>query len=1517
MEKQGLYDPGAERAACGLGFVAHVRGAASHSIVAQGLELLENMAHRGAEGCDPETGDGAGVLLQVPHDFFDAEAARLGVRLPARGNYAVGVFFLPPNAGERQACELEVTRVLGEEGCLVLCWRDVPVNPAAMGNTPRPVIRQAIVVSTKPTRGARGFERQLYIARRQVENAIGQRGGFHVVSLSSQTVVYKGMFKALQLRPFYPDLQDPTLASAIALVHARFSTNTTPSWSRAHPYRFICHNGEINTLRGNLNWMRVRESCVKSPLFGEDINKVFPIIQEEQSDTACLDNAVEFLVRGGRSLPHAMAMLIPEAWEGNAELDLDRRGFYEFHNAMMEAWDGPALVTFSDGRLVGGVLDRNGLRPARYLVTTDERVVLASEAGALDVPADMIASKGRIRPGKMFLVDTVAGRVLEDEDIKKDLAARRPYRAWVTANRVGIDELPEPLDLAQPDHASLREQQAAFGYSIEELAMVLTPMATKGEEPVGSMGNDTPLAVLSTEPQLLFSYFKQLFAQVTNPPIDPIREQLVMSLSVNIGPRVNVLGERPASARRIRVRGPILTNAQLAKIRAIVDPSFKCKVLPMLFAAAGGGRAMQLALESLCRKAAQAVREGCTILVLSDRGISAAWAPIPSLLATAAVHHHLVREGLRTEVGLIVETGEARDVTHVALLIGYGAGTVNPYLAFETLVDLVRERRLPDSIDEATAEAKYIKGLEKGLLKILSKMGISTIQSYCGAQVFEAIGLGPRLVERYFTGTASRIGGIEVLEVAEEVLQRHRRAFEECGFGDRLELGGRFHYRNQGEHHNWNPRTISTLQHAVRSNSRERYQDFAREVNDEVRPSTLRGLMEFVEREPIALEAVEPTTRIVRRFATGAMSFGSLSKEAHETLALAMNNLGGRSNSGEGGEEAERYHTVRASAIKQVASGRFGVTTAYLMSAREIQIKMAQGAKPGEGGQLPGHKVDDVIARTRYATPGVSLISPPPHHDIYSIEDLAQLIFDLKNVNPAAMVSVKLVAELGVGTIAAGVAKARADLILISGDSGGTGASPLSSIAHAGIPWELGLADTQQSLVHNDLRGRVRLQTDGQLKTGRDVVVAALLGAEEFGFSTAPLIAQGCIMMRQCHLNTCPVGIATQDPVLRQRFQGLPEHVINYFFFVAEEVRQYMAQLGFSTMDEMVGRSDVLRMRDMSAHWKARTLDLSALLHYPQVPDGVARRNVQAQVHPIADVLDRTLIEAARPALERGRRVHRKFPIRNGHRAVGAMLSGEIVKRNGAAGLPAGTIRFTFTGSAGQSFGAFAAAGLTMTVEGEANDFFGKGLSGGRLIVVPPKDAAYNRETNIAVGNVALYGATSGDVFIHGAAGERFAVRNSGAVAVVEGVGDHGCEYMTGGVVVVLGATGRNFAAGMSGGVAFVMDDDGVFDQRCNKGLVEVAAIEEPGDLALLRKLIERHERLTGSARARRTLRHWEAALACCVRVMPIEYKKVLESRQATKERHGRVERSVERPARIAAAAGERADVGLARALPA
>ncbi|AHG89885.1 ferredoxin-dependent glutamate synthase [Gemmatirosa kalamazoonensis] len=1496
-ERQGLYDPRFEHDACGIGFVAHVGGVASHDVVAQALRLLGNMAHRGGAGCDPCTGDGAGVLLQLPHALLAASMEPHGVTLPAPGRYGVGMLFLPQDEAERHACELVLEQVVAEEGCAVLGWRDVPCAAEHIGDVARrsaPVIRQ-VFVDARRHLGRRAFERRLYIIRRQVENALGARGGFYVASLSSRTVVYKGLVTPAQLPLFYTDLADPRLASALALVHSRFSTNTFPTWARAHPYRFLCHNGEINTLRGNQNWMRVREGNMRPGRFGDDLQKLYPLVGEDQSDSACVDNVLEFLVQGGRSLPHAMMMLVPEAWEGNRQMDLDRRGFYEFHSAMMEAWDGPAAIAFTDGRRIGATLDRNGLRPGRWLVTDDDVVVLASEAGALDVPPQRVKQQGRLQPGRMFLVDTGAGRVITDDEIKRRVASRRPYRAWVATNRVGIDELPEPLALPQPDAAALRERQAAFGYTAEELRMVLAPMATSGEEPTGSMGSDTPLAVLSERPQLLFRYFRQLFAQVTNPPIDPIREQLVMSLATNIGPRANLHGEHPAQARRVRVKGPVLTNAQLDKIANIVDHRFRAKTLRMLFPASGGARALAQAVEALCRQAAQAIREGHTLLILSDRGVSADWAPIPSLLATSAVHHHLIREKLRTEAGLIVQTGEAREVAHFALLIGYGAGTVNPYLAFETLTDLARGGQLPEGLDEAAAHAKYIKAVEKGLLKILSKMGISTVQSYCGAQIFEALGLGPRLVERHFTGTPSRIGGIEMPEVAEETLRRHAAAFGQLDT-PMLEPGGEYHWRVQGEHHHWNPRTVAALQHAATERSAEKYERFAELANAEAARTTVRGLLDFAEREPVPLDDVEPAANIVRRFVTGAMSFGSLSKEAHEMLAHAMNRIGGRSNSGEGGEEPERYGTERNSAIKQVASARFGVTAEYLVNARELQIKIAQGAKPGEGGQLPGHKVDATIARTRYATPGVTLISPPPHHDIYSIEDLAQLVFDLKNVNPRAAVSVKLVAEVGVGTVAAGVAKARADLIVISGDSGGTGASPLSSIKHAGIPWELGLAEAHQTLVLNDLRGRVRLQTDGQLKTGRDVVVAALLGAEEFGFATAPLVVGGCVMMRKCHLNTCPVGIATQDPVLRAKFKGQPDHVVEYFFFVAEEARRIMARLGFRRMDDMIGRTDALRPADLDDHWKARTLDLSPLLFQPAVAPDAARRYACESVDLLVGALDHELIAAAGPALESRAPVRASFDIRNRDRSVGAMLSGEIARRLGGAGLPADTIRFHFTGSAGQSFGAFCASGVTLVLDGEANDHVGKGLSGGRLVVRAPSDAGFDPATATLVGNVALYGATGGELYVAGGAGERFAVRNSGAVAVVEGVGDHGCEYMTGGVVVVLGGTGRNFAAGMSGGVAFVLDDDGTLAGRCNLALVELEPAARKSDLALVRRLVRQHLRHTGSQRARRILQDWDAVSARFVRVMPTEYRRVLEQR----EREAREGRERERRARTA-----------------
>jgi glutamate synthase (NADPH/NADH) large chain len=1493
--KQGLYDPLYEKEACGIGFVVNVKGNKSHEIVRKGLEVLENLAHRGAVGCDPCTGDGAGVLIQVPHEFLKRACGEIDVRLPGAGEYGVGMAFLPMDSTQRHLCETLISRIIQEEGQRLLGWRDVPAKNTHLGEIARssqPYIRQFFIA--RDILNEAQFERKLYVIRKRIENAIlssaiEDRASFYINSLSSYTIVYKGLLLPYQIPLFYPDLADPSVVSALAMVHSRFSTNTFPTWPRAHPYRYVCHNGEINTLKGNINWMQARQGRLASELFGDDIQKLYPIIYEDQSDSACFDNALEFLVMGGRSLPHAVMMLIPEAWAGNPDMDLDRRGFYEYHSAMMEPWDGPAAILFTDGKLIGATLDRNGLRPCRYLVTHDDLAVVASEAGVLSFRPEEVLTKGRLKPGRMFLVDTVSGRIIDDDEIKADIASRKPYRQWVMTNRINIEDLPEPLNVLQPDHATLRQRQQAFGYSIEELKMVISPMAVTGEEAIGSMGTDTPLAVLSDSPQLLFKYFKQLFAQVTNPPIDPIREQLVMSLVTNIGPKANLLSETPESCRRIRISQPILTNADLEKIRTIADGYFKTKTLSMLFPVAKGSKGLAGAVEELCRQASEAIREGYKFVILSDRGMNTEWAPIPSLLGISAVHHHLIRECTRTEVGLIVESGEARDVHHFACLIGYGVGSINPYLAFETMTDLVREAYLPEGIDEATAYAKYIKAINKGLLKIFSKMGISTVQSYCGAQIFEAIGLNHDLIDRYFTGTPSRIGGIGIEELAEETLRRHSVAY---GLGPlrQLEIGGEYHYRVQGQHHNWNPDTISKLQHATRTNSYDTYKEFSNLVNDESKThSNLRGLFELKTMpKPIPIADVEPASEIVKRFNTGAMSFGALSKEAHETLAVAMNRIGGKSNTGEGGEDPERFIPLpngdsKNSAIKQVASARFGVTTHYLINARELQIKMAQGSKPGEGGQLPGHKVDETIARLRYATPGVQLISPPPHHDIYSIEDLAQLIYDLKTANPNAAISVKLVAEVGVGTVAAGVAKARADKILISGDSGGTGASPLSSIKYAGIPWELGLAETQQTLVLNNLRGRSRIETDGQLKTGRDVVVAALLGAEEFGFATAPLIVEGCIMMRKCHLNTCPVGIATHDPALRKQFAGQPEHVVNYFFFVAEEVRELMAQLGFRKFNEMIGRVDKIRARKAIDHWKARGLDLTNLLTKPDVSPDIPTYCVEQQDHGLQGAMDYTLIDLARPALESKQRVEVSLPIRNIHRTVGAMLSGEIAKRYGLEGLPPDTIHFKFSGTAGQSFGAWLANGVTLELEGESNDYVAKGMSGGRIVIYPPKGSNFIPEETIIIGNVALYGAIAGEVYIYGMAGERFAVRNSGVHAVVEGVGDHGCEYMTGGVVVVLGKTGRNFAAGMSGGVAFVLNEDGRFEHRCNLSMVELEPVRDKADQALLKGLIERHARYTGSAKAKKLLSQWETVLPKFVRVISVEYKKVLAQRKAQK----------------------------------
>ena len=1490
--KQGLYDPAFEKDGCGIGFVANIKGAKSHDIVRKGLAVLDHLFHRGAQGCDPCTGDGAGILLQVPHAFLQPAADDVGVKLPGAGEYGVGMVFLPPAETDRTSCERLFERTIAEEGLRCLGWRTVPVNSQAIGPQARqtePVIRQVFIARDHFDEGK--FERTLYIIRKRVEkavreSAIHERQYFYIPSLSGRTIVYKGLLLPYQMPQYYLDLNDSSLTSALALIHSRFSTNTFPTWPLAHPYRYICHNGEINTLKGNVNWMRARQGRLQSELFGSDVQKLFPIVYEQQSDSACLDNAVEFLVMGGRSLPHAMMMLIPEPWVGNPQMDLDRRGFYEYHAAMMEPWDGPAAVCFTDGKLIGATLDRNGLRPCRYQVTTDDVVVLASEAGVLPAAPKEIRQKGRLQPGRMFLVDTAQGRLLDDEEIKADIVGRKPYRSWVTQYRISLDELPEPLNVPQPDHPTIRQRQQAFGYTVEELKMVLTPMVVAGEEPVSSMGTDTPLAVLSERPQLLFKYFKQLFAQVTNPPIDPIREQLVMSLVTNIGPKPNVMEEAPESCRRIKVQQPILTNAELEKIREIADPHFKSKTLRMLFRVTDGPEGLGTAVDDLCQQASQAIRDGYKFLILSDRGVNEEWAPISSLLGVSAVHHHLIRECTRTEVGLILETGEPRDVHQFACLIGYGAGTINPYLVFETLLDMERDGYLPEGIDATTAGTKFIKAINKGLLKIFSKMGISTVQSYCGAQIFEAIGLNHHLIDRYFTGTASRLEGIGIRVIGEETLRRHTMAYRPAAI-HQLDFGGEIHYRIQGEHHNWNPETIYRLQHATRSNDPKTFKEFSAMVNDESkRRSNIRGLLELVTLpQPIPLDEVEPAAQIVKRFTTGAMSFGAISKEAHETLAIAMNRIGGKSNTGEGGEDPERFVPLpngdsKNSAIKQVASARFGVTTDYMVHAKELQIKMAQGAKPGEGGQLPGHKVDETIARLRYATPGVQLISPPPHHDIYSIEDLAQLIYDLKNANPEADISVKLVAEVGVGTVAAGVAKAKADKVLISGDSGGTGASPLSSIKYGGIPWELGLAETQQTLVLNNLRGRIKVETDGQMKTGRDVIIATLLGAEEFGFSTAPLIAEGCIMMRKCHLNTCPVGIATHDPALRAKFTGQPEHVVNYFFFVAEEVRELMAALGFRKFEEMIGRTDKLKAQPAIDHWKAKGLDLSAILHQPTVHPSVARSCQEKQDHGLSNALDWKLIELCKPALERQQPVRLDLPIRNVNRTVGTILSSAIAKRYRLEGLPPDTIHLKFTGSAGQSFGAFLARGVTLELEGESNDYLGKGLCGGRIIVYPPKDSTFVPEETILIGNTSLYGATQGEAYFYGTAGERFAVRNSGARAVIEGTGDHGCEYMTGGIVVVLGKTGRNFAAGMSGGIAFILNEDGKFEQRCNMGMVELEKVSGK-DKTLLHEMIESHYRYTGSRKAKTILDASDLMLRKFVKIMPIDYKRVLAERKA------------------------------------
>jgi glutamate synthase (NADPH/NADH) large chain len=1496
----GLYDPQYEHDSCGVGFVAHIQGEKSHAIIEKALQALENLQHRGACGCDPETGDGAGILLQIPHAFFQARLAIQGVTLPPVGHYGVGMLFLPSNPEERARYEAAFERVVAEEGQSVLAWRNVPVDSRQIGplaRTVEPVIRQIFIRRSADIAEEAAFERKLFLIRRRVQNAIvamklAQEGFCYVNSLSCRTVVYKGLLLADKIALYYADLRDPRVVSALALVHQRFSTNTFPTWDLAHPFRYLAHNGEINTLRGNRNWMRAREKQLRSELFGDDLPNLFPLVNKSGSDSATLDNALEFLVLGGRSLPHAMMMLIPEAWSSDDRMDPDKRAFYEYHACLMEPWDGPAAVAFTDGKSIGAVLDRNGLRPARYLVTDDDLVIMASETGVLEIDPARVRHKGRLQPGKIFLVDTEQGRIISDDEIKKTICTQQPYRRWLAENRVEMGALPQPPHVHAPDHDTILTRQQAFGYTLEDIRILILPMATSGEQPLGSMGTDTPIAVLSRRPQLLYNYFKQLFAQVTNPPIDPIREELVMSLVDYIGRDGNLLDESAQHCRQLKIDSPILANVDLEKIRHIDAPGFRARTLSMLFPVEGEN-SLERAVEDLGHAASRAVAEGCSFIILSDRGMDAKTAPIPSLLATSAVHHHLVREGTRTQVGLIVESGEAREVQHFALLVGYGASAINPYLAFETLADMKRQEMLPADLTVEEAEEHFIKAVSKGLLKTFAKMGISTLQSYRGAQIFEAIGLGREMVEKYFTGTPSRLDGVGLDVIQKEALSRHAFAYPPVHIPESLDLdpGGQYQWRRFGEHHQYNPDTVAKLQHAVRTESYPTFQEFTRAANDASEHlSTLRGLLKFRPRTPIPIDAVEPAREIVKRFVTGAMSLGSISREAHETLAIAMNRIGGKSNTGEGGEDPVRYipdanGDSRRSAIKQVASARFGVTTHYLVNADELQIKMAQGAKPGEGGELPGHKVDKYIARVRHTTPGVTLVSPPPHHDIYSIEDLAQLIFDLKNVNPKARISVKLVAEVGVGTVAAGVSKAHADHVLISGYDGGTGASPVSSIKHAGIPWEMGLAETQQVLVANDLRSRITVQTDGQLKTGRDVAIAALLGAEEFGFSSAPLVALGCIMMRVCHLGTCPVGIATQDPVLRARFDGQPESVVNFFFFVAQELREIMAELGFRTVAEMVGRKDCLDIEDAVGHWKAHGLDLRPILTMPDVPKTVAHRCVTQQDHGLEAAIDFELIELAKEALEHGTPVTIEMPIYNRNRTVGAMLSGRIATKYGQEGLPEDTIRVNFRGSAGQSFGAFLANGVSLTLEGDANDYLGKGISGGRIVVYPPRESPFDPAENILAGNTLLYGATGGEVYLRGVVGERFAVRNSGALAVVEGTGDHGCEYMTGGVVVVLGRTGRNFAAGMSGGEAFVWDPDGDFHHRCNlnHGLTELEPVDAPHDRELLRTLIESHQRCTLSDRAATLLQNWETSVTQFVKVVSVEYRRAQAEQEAEK----------------------------------
>ena len=1549
-QKQGLYDPKNEHDACGVGFVAHVKGRKSHEIVSQGLEILKNLDHRGAVGADPLQGDGAGILIQVPDALYREDMASRGIELPPAGEYGVGMVFMPKEIASRLACEAEIERAIRAEGQVLLGWRDVPVS-AEMPMSPavkakEPVIRQVFIGRGRDIMVTDALERKLYVIRRRAANAImalelEHAKEFYMVSMSARTVNYKGLLLATQVGEYFEDLVDARATSALALVHQRFSTNTFPKWSLSHPFRMIAHNGEINTLRGNYNWMRARENGVASPLLGADLDKIWPVIYPGQSDSAAFDNALELLVMSGYSMAHAVMMMIPEAWESHTLMDERRRAFYEYHAAMMEPWDGPAAVAFTDGRQIGATLDRNGLRPARYLVTDDDMVVMASESGVLPIPESRIVKKWRLQPGKMFLIDMDQGRIIDDRELKESLSAAKPYQEWIRKINIKLDDLESPEAAATAaERASLLDRQQAFGFTQEDIKFILEPMARAGEEATGSMGNDSPLAVLSGREKPLYNYFRQLFAQVTNPPIDPIREQLVMSLVSFIGPRPNLLEINEINPPyRLEVGQPVLDFAGMATIRNIArytNNKFRSAELDVCYPVAWGKEGVEARLATLCAEAEDAVLQGYNILIVSDRHVDADNVAIPALLATSAIHQHLVNKALRTRTGLVVETGTAREVHHFAVLAGYGAEAVHPYLAMETLHQLAGDDA--EACDKAVKH--FVKGVGKGLMKVMSKMGISTYMSYTGAQIFEAVGLKQSLVDKYFTGTTTQVEGIGVFEVMEEAVRLHRKAFgDDPVLANMLDAGGEYAFRIRGDEHMWTPDAIAKLQHSTRSGKFDSYKEYARIINDQSkRHMTLRGLFEIKPAgAPVPIDEVEPVKEIVKRFATGAMSLGSISTEAHTTLAIAMNRIGGKSNTGEGGEDPTRFKPVAKptrlseligasrierdielnagdslrSAIKQVASGRFGVTTEYLANADQIQIKMAQGAKPGEGGQLPGHKVSEYIGYLRHSVPGVGLISPPPHHDIYSIEDLAQLIHDLKNANPSASISVKLVSEVGVGTVAAGVAKAKADHVVIAGHDGGTGASPLSSIKHAGSPWELGLAETQQTLVMNRLRSRIRVQVDGQMKTGRDVLIGALLGADEFGFATAPLVVEGCIMMRKCHLNTCPVGVATQDPELRKKFSGQPEHVVNFFFFIAEEVRELMAQIGIRSFDELIGRSDLLDMKQGIEHWKAQGLDYSRIFYRPAVPESVGRYHTESQNHGLDKALDNRLIELAEPAIERGERVAIDLPVRNINRTVGAMLSGKVALKYGHAGLPEDSIHIKLSGTAGQSFGAFLARGATLELVGEGNDYVGKGLSGGRIIVRPDADFRGDATSNIIIGNTVMYGAIEGEAFFAGVAGERFCVRNSGGTAVVEGVGDHGCEYMTGGTVLVLGQTGRNFAAGMSGGIAYVLDEAGDFSGRCNMAQVALEPVEEElearkgsesgdeleshgrvdidhlemADERIIKALIERHVRFTGSVRGAGILDNWASYRDKFVKVLPHEYRRVLSEMAAEKQK--------------------------------